>query len=61
MLVFNRPSFRSGIMVIRVTVESVEYARILRPNDRGDTIDFGADPVRDAVLAKYPNFFAMPA
>lgn len=60
MLVFNRPSFRSGTMVVAVTVDSVDHGFTLKPSDKGQTIDFGADAVRDAVLTKYPNYFALP-
>lgn len=61
MLVFNRPAFRSGLMVVVVTVAEVEYRTVLTPRDKGDTIDFGVDAVRDAVLTKYPAYFALPA
>lgn len=61
MLVFNRPTFKTGVMILKVTVAETEYAVSLRPADKGTTVDFGADPVRDAFLAKYPAFLAMPA
>lgn len=60
MLVFNRPSFRSGSFIVKVTVDDVESAFKLVTADKGKSFDFGADAVRDAVLAKYPAFFSLP-
>ena len=59
MLVFNRPSFRSGVMIVRVMVDAEEKSFALLPSDKGKTFDFGT--ARDAILAKYPAFFTIPA
>lgn len=61
MLTFNRSTFRSGLMVVKVTVSEVESSFTLTPAQKGTNVDFGADPIRDAILAKYPAFFALPA
>lgn len=61
MLVFYRKAFRSGVMVLSVTVGGQDSGFLLRSTDNGNTIDFGADAVRDALLAKYPGFLTLPA
>lgn len=61
MLLFNRPSFRAGTMIVRVIVSGVEHSFGLKPADKGTLVNFGADEIRDAILAKYPAFFSMPA
>ena len=67
MLIFNRPSFRSGVMVLKVTVNAHEYAWILRTSDKGQSIDFGSsaangdtsEQITTALLAKYPSFVSL--
>jgi hypothetical protein len=54
MLKFIRPSFKSGIMVVREVVGGVTYGYTFKPTDRGNDFAF-----QDAaqVLAKYPSCF----
>jgi len=58
MLLFDRPSFRSGVMIVRVTVNDVQGSFALRPADKGTVVDFGSYSA--AVLEKYPAFFSIP-
>lgn len=68
MLIFNRPSFRTGVMILKVVVNGHEYAWSLKPGDKGDTIDFGAKAADGdtsaelvaALLAKYSSFLSEP-
>lgn len=59
MLLFKRDEFKTGRMYIKVVVDGVESAWVLKPTDKNSVIDFGDK--RDAVLAKYPAFFSIPA
>lgn len=54
MLIFNRAAFRSGVMIVKETVDAVEYAYILKPKDKGTEV-----AVHDEaqILAKYPSCF----
>ena len=54
MLRFIRPSFKSGIMVVREVVGGQTYGYTFRPTDKGGEFAF-----QDAaqVLAKYPGCF----
>lgn len=69
MLIFNRPSFRSGVMVLKIEFNGHEYGWILRASDKGKSIDFGAkaaefgddaEALVAALLAKYPAFLSAP-
>lgn len=59
MLTFDRPAFRSGVMVVKVTTgdPAVESAFSLRPGQKGDDIDFGSEAIEAALLVKYSAFF----
>lgn len=59
MLLFNRPSFKTGTMVVWVIVEGTRHNFALTPEMKGTLVDFGI--CRDAILAKYPAFFTLPA
>lgn len=58
MLIFNRPAFKTGTMVVWVVVEGSRYNFSLTPEDKGHAVDFGI--CRDAILSKYPAFFTLP-
>lgn len=66
MLTFNRPNFKSGTMVVKVTVGEVEAAFILRAADKGTTKAYPYEglvtaDVEAALVTKYPAFFEVPA
>jgi len=54
MLRFIRPSFKSGIMVVREVVAGQTYGYTFRPTDKGSEFAFQDDA---QVLAKYPSCF----
>jgi hypothetical protein len=58
MLLFSRPSFKSGLFVVRVMIEGLEQSWGLKPSDKNTVIDFGE--AKSAVLLKYPVFFSEP-
>jgi len=58
MLLFERPAFKSGLMIVRVSAEGTPYSFALKPSDKGTEVDFGVASA--AVLAKYPSFFSIP-
>lgn len=60
MLLFSRPAFKSGTMIVRVTVSGTEHSFGLHPHDKGTVVNFGDNDIRDAILAKYPAFFSIP-
>lgn len=73
MLRFNRPSFKSGVMIVKVTVDSTaeppvstELGWSLSVPQKGTNVDFSREGfdttvVETALLAKYPAFLTTPA
>lgn len=66
MLTFNRPSFKSGAMVVKATIDETELGWILRPTQKGTDVDFAVEghetaDIEEALLAKYPAFLTTPA
>lgn len=65
MLIFNRPAFKSGVMVIKVSVADVEYSFALKTSDKGTTKAYAAEgadtaALEAAIVTKYPAFFEVP-
>lgn len=54
MLKFIRPSFKSGIMVVREVVGGVTYGYTFKPTDKESDFSFQDEA---QILAKYPGCF----
>lgn len=62
MLKFDRPSFRSGTMIVKAVVANTDYGFTLRPIDKGTEKEYAVEGVsteaiEESLLAKYPSFF----
>lgn len=65
MLRFDRPTFRSGVMVVKITLGETELGWSLRPQQKLTNVDFAVEgqdtaAIETALVAKYTPFLTVP-